>query len=325
MSAYLKAISYYLPEKILTNEELVKEFPEWTVEKVAKKIGIHQRHISAKYEFVSDMAIKAANKMFEEYGVKATEIDFILLCTQSPDYFLPTTACLVQDRLGIPKTAGALDFNQGCSGYVYGLALAKGLILANIAKNVLLITSEVYSKHVQTSDKGSRTIFGDAASASLISTDGFAEIGEFSLGTDGSGFEDLIVKNGGMKSPKTGNENHPDDFLHMNGAGVFNFTLDAVPVLINETFEKNGIKKPSDVDWFVFHQANSFMLNHLRKKLGIAQENFLMHMENCGNTVSSTLPIVLNEHMELFKSNQKVILAGFGVGYSWAGTMLTIK
>ncbi len=323
--AYIKAISYYLPEHILTNEALVKEFPEWTVEKVAKKVGINQRHISAQDEFASDMAIKASQKLFEEHFIDKADIDFILLCTQSPDYFLPTTACIVQDKLGIPTSAGALDFNQGCSGYVYGLALAKGLIAGGIAKNVLLITSEVYSKHIHQSDKGNRTIFGDAASASLISTDGFAAIGEFELGTDGSGFDDLIVKNGAMKSgtKSTDTNIEMDDFLFMNGAGVFNFTLAAVPSLVENTLSKNQLEGVESVDWFVFHQANSFMLNHLRKKIGIEQENFLMHMQDCGNTVSSTLPIVLKEHRGKFKTGQKALLAGFGVGYSWGGNVLT--
>lgn len=323
--AFIKAISYYLPDHILTNEALVTEFPEWTVEKVAKKVGIHQRHISAKDEFTSDMAVKAAQKLFNEHTIDKDSIDFVLLCTQSPDYFLPTTACLVQDRLGVPTTAGALDFNQGCSGYVYGLALAKGLIAGGIAKNVLLITSEVYSKHIHISDKGNRTIFGDAASASLISTEGFASIGEFELGTDGSGYGDLIVKNGAMKSEtkSTDTSVDMDDFLYMNGAGVFNFTLESVPVLVENTLAKNKIQGVTGVDWFVFHQANSFMLNHLRKKIGIEQESFLMHMQDCGNTVSSTLPIVLTEHRDKFKKGEKALLAGFGVGYSWGGNVLT--
>lgn len=324
MSAYLKAISYYLPERVLTNEQLVTEFPEWTVEKVAKKVGISERHIAASDEFVSDMAIKAAEKLFIEHEIKPYDIDFILLCTQSPDYFLPTTACIVQDKLGVPQTAGALDFNQGCSGYVYGLALAKGLISAQIAKNVLLITSEVYSKHLHAMDKGNRTIFGDAASASLISTDGFAEIGNFELGTDGSGFDNLIVRNGGMKAPKLG-EDIEGDFLFMNGSGVFNFTIEAVPPLIEATLKKNRLTEISEVNWFVFHQANAFMLNHLRKKLAIEEEKFLMHMQNCGNTVSSTLPIVLKEHFTTFKKKDRIVLAGFGVGYSWGGTVLTMK
>ncbi|MGV8093731.1 MAG: ketoacyl-ACP synthase III [Mangrovibacterium sp.] len=199
--AYIKAISYYLPEKVLTNEELVREFSEWTVEKVANKVGIDSRHIAAKDETSGDMAERAAQNLFEEWNVKPQSVDFVLLCTQSPDYFLPTTACVLQHRLGISTDSGALDFNLGCSGFVYGLALAKGLVLSSVAKNVLLLTSETYSKHIHPQDKGNRTIFGDAATASLISSDGFAEIGEFSLGTDGRGAENLIVKNRRHEAP----------------------------------------------------------------------------------------------------------------------------
>ncbi|UBM57665.1 ketoacyl-ACP synthase III [Marinilongibacter aquaticus] len=326
-TAYLKAVSYYLPERVMTNAELVREFPEWTVEKVAKKVGIDQRHISAEDEFVSDMAVKAAEKLFEEHKIDRNVVDFVMLCTQSPDYFLPTTACIVQDRLGLPTSAGAIDYNQGCSGYVYGLAMAKGLVSAGIAQNILLITSEVYSKHIHKSDKGNRTIFGDAASASLISTEGLAEIGQFELGSDGSGFENLIVKNGAMKSPKksAAEAEDMDDFLYMNGSAIFNFTIDAVPGLVENTLKKNGVSEVDEMDWFVFHQANAFMLNHLRKRVGIDSEQFLMHMQACGNTVSATLPIVLKNHWERFRSGQKVMLVGFGVGYSWGGTVLSFK
>jgi 3-oxoacyl-[acyl-carrier-protein] synthase-3 len=164
-NAFIKHISYSLPEKILTNEQLVADFPEWTVEKVAKKIGVKQRHVVSENETALDLAEKAANKFFEEHKIARESIDFLLLCTQSPDYFLPTSACVLQDRLGLPASCGALDFNLGCSGFVYGLSLAKGLIAGNIAKNVLLITSETYSKHLHPKDKGNRTIFGDAAAA----------------------------------------------------------------------------------------------------------------------------------------------------------------
>lgn len=331
MKAYIKAISYYLPKNVLTNEQLTERFPEWTVEKVASKIGVNQRHIAAENEFVSDMAISASNLLFDEHHIKPTDIDFILLCTQSPDYFLPTTACIVQDKLGIPKHAGALDFNLGCSGYVYGLAMAKGLIMANIAKNILLITSETYSKHINSNDKGNSTIFGDAASATLVSTTGFAEIKEFELGTDGSGANNLIVKEGGMKHPTKSNQEIIDEEhgvtwpsnLYMNGAEIFNFTLESIPPLVKTALQKNNISE-EHVNMYVLHQANKYMLNHLRKKMGIPEEKFYMHMENCGNTVSSTIPIALREAMKSnqIKSNQTILLAGFGVGYSWGACII---
>ena len=229
MDAYIKAISYYLPEKKLTNNDLSLLFPEWGVEKIAKKIGIEQRHIAAEDEFASDMAIAAANILFADHHISPGEIDFILYCTQSPDYFLPSTSCIIQDKLNIPVSAGALDFNLGCSGYIYGLALAKGLINTGIAQNILLLTSETYSKFLHAKDKGNRTIFGDAAAASLISTEGFAEIGDFELGTDGKGAGNLIVKQGAIRYPKTNSEAVSDEYgnsqteenLHMNGPEVF--------------------------------------------------------------------------------------------------------
>ncbi|MEN9522333.1 MAG: hypothetical protein RL065_710 [Bacteroidota bacterium] len=335
MDAYLKAISYYLPEQVLTNEDINKSFPEWSIDKISSKTGIYQRHISAEDEFTSDMAVKVALQLFHEHSIKASDIDFVLLCTQSPDYFLPTTACILQDRLGIPTSAGALDYNLGCSGYVYGLALAKGLICGGMAKNILLITSETYTKFIHPKDKSNRTIFGDAASASLITAEPTNfKINEFVFGTDGKGAENLIVKYGATKYPHTKNtsNDNTDEFgnvfnhsnLYMNGAEIFNFTLGAVPKLVEQTLQKNNAAL-TDIDLFIFHQANQYMLNHLRKKLAIPEDKFYIYMKNCGNTVSATIPIALyHASNDLnMQPGQKILLAGFGVGYSWAGTTLS--
>jgi len=330
MKAYIKAITYYLPENVLTNEELVKEFPEWSVEKIADKVGVNKRHIAGDNESSADLATKAAEKLFEEYDIDRNKIDFILFCTQSPDYFLPTSACLIQDRLNIPTSCGALDFNLGCSGYVYGLSLAKGLILGGIAKNVLLLTGETYSKFMHPKDKGNRTIFGDAGSATLVSSEGFAKIGNFSLGTDGKGGENLIVKSGRIKNRKSMNDLSFDesgnpissDHLYMNGSEIFNFTIDAIPPLIKDVLEKNELSE-DNIDYFVFHQANKFMLNFLRKKLRIPEEKFPIFMSEVGNTVSATIPITLFEELQKGILSGNVVLAGFGVGYSWGATVLT--
>ena len=334
MSAFIKAISYYLPEKELNNKDLTELFPEWGVEKIAEKIGIHKRHIAADDEFASDMAIAAANILFKDHQILPDDIDFILYCTQSPDYFLPTTACIIQNKLNIPVKAGALDFNLGCSGYIYGLAIAKGLIAAGIAKNILLLTSETYSKFIHEKDKGNRTIFGDAAAASLISTDGFARIEDFVLGTDGKGADNLIVKEGGLRYPRKHTDSVHDEYgneqssacLYMNGPEIFSFTSREIPGLIAETLTKNKMLK-SDIDLFIFHQANQYMLEHLRKKINIDSEHFYIDMANTGNTVSSTIPIVLFEAMKEKEASHgnKWLLAGFGVGYSWGATVITFK
>lgn len=332
MKVFIKAISYYLPEKVVTNEQLVEEFPEWSVEKIAKKVGINERHIAAADETAGDMAYKAAKKLISENNIDKSTIDFVLLCTQSPDYFLPSTSCIIQDRLGLQTKCGAFDFNLGCSGYEYGLAVAKGLIVGGIAHNVLLLTAETYNKHIHPMDKGNRTIFGDGASASLISTEGFAEIGEFVLGSDGSGYDRLIHKTGAMRQYSQLNDLHYDennnplssDYLFMDGKAIFDFTSEVVPSMIDETLEKHDLKM-DDVDLFVFHQANKYMINYLRKLMGIDKEKFYVFMENVGNTVSSTIPIALCEALKEGKLHGNIVLAGFGVGLSYGATVIKAK
>lgn len=331
MEAYIKAISYYLPEKIVTNEQLVEEFPEWSVEKIAKKVGINERHIAAEDETAGDMAFKAAEKLIVENNVDRGTIDFVILCTQSPDYFLPSTSCIIQSRLALPTKCGAFDFNLGCSGYEYGLAVAKGLIMSGVAKNILLLTAETYNKHIHPKDKGNRTIFGDGASASLISTEGFAKIGEFVLGSDGSGYDRLIHKTGAMRHYQPMNDFHEDengtplssDHLFMDGKAIFDFTSDIVPPMIDETLKKNNLTS-EDVDLYVFHQANKYMINYLRKLMEIDKDKFYVFMETVGNTVSSTIPIALCEAQKEGKLHGKVVLAGFGVGLSYGATILIV-
>jgi len=332
IEAFIKAISYYLPEKVVTNEALTEEFPEWTVDKIAGKVGVSERHIAAEDETAGDMAVKAAEKLFEEHRIEKSEVDFIILCTQSPDYFLPTTACIIQEKLGIPTQCGAFDINLGCSGYEYVLAVAKGLLFASIAKNILLLTSETYSKHLHPRDKGNKTIFGDGASATIVSIEGFAKIGEFSLGTDGKGAESLIHKTGAWRQYKPANdltfdENqnpHSSDYLFMDGKAIFDFTADAVPIMVEDVLKKNGLAL-DQTDLVVFHQANKYMINYLRKLMEIDKDKFYVYLDKVGNTVSSTIPIALCEAQKEGKLQGKVLIAGFGVGFSYGATILYIQ
>jgi 3-oxoacyl-[acyl-carrier-protein] synthase-3 len=335
MHAALRAIEYYLPEKTVTTELLSAEFPEWSVDKIDQKTGIRDRHIAAPDECASDMAVEAAKKLFCTGACQPEEIDYVLLCTQSPDYFLPTTACLVQHRLGIPTAAGALDFNLGCSGYVYGLGLAEGLIASNQASRVLLLAAETYSKFLHPQDRSVRTIFGDAASATLLEAVDAPEpwIGPFVYGTDGSGGPNLIVPAGGLRrarsadtataAPDEMGNTRSEDNLFMNGGEIFTFTLDAVPNSVQALLAKAGLDA-EDIDLYVFHQANRYMLEHLRKRIGIPAEKFQVTLSHCGNTVSSTIPIAL-KHAILearLRKGALVMLVGFGVGYSWGATLL---
>ena len=335
MQAAVRAIEYYLPERTETTADLSTEFPDWSVDKIEEKTGIRERHIAAANECSSDLGVAAARKLFDSGACQPSEVDFLLLCTQSPDYYLPTTACLVQDRLGMPTSAGALDFNLGCSGFIYGLGLAQGLISSGQASNVLLLTAETYSKFINTGDRSVRTIFGDAAAATLLTAEDSQSplIGPFVYGTDGSGGPNLIVPTGGTRCPRTaesaamatddGGNVRSRDNLFMNGPEIFNFTLDAVPRSVDDVLCKAGLRR-EDVDLFVFHQANRYMLEHLRKRLKIPPEKFQVSMAHCGNTVSSTIPIALKHAVTggRIGPGSLSMLVGFGVGYSWGATLL---
>jgi 3-oxoacyl-[acyl-carrier-protein] synthase-3 len=241
----------------------------------------------------------------------------------------------MQDRLGLTTKCGALDFNLGCSGYIYGLGLAKGLVETNQAQNVLLITAETYSKHIHPGDKSVRTLFGDAATATLIQGSRVSEplIGPFAYATDGNGGKNLMVPTGGLRNMRT-NESakatvdahgnlRSQDNLYMNGAEIFTFTLLSVPASVKEILAVSG-KTMDDIDLFVFHQANKFMLEHLRKKIKIPEDKFFMSFKNYGNTVSSTIPIALKDAQSegKLKAGDLVMLVGFGVGYSWGATLI---
>ena len=331
MDAFIKAIEYYLPDIIVTNDDLANEFPEWNAEKVSDKTGILERHLARKEETATDLAYNAALKLFRNNQGINDSIDFLLLCTQSPDYKLPTSACILQNKLGLSTRIGALDYDLGCSGYVYGLAIAKGLICAGIAKNVLLITAETYSKYFHPKDKGNKSLFGDGAAATIISTEGFARIGEFTLGTDGLGEDNLKVKSGGARYPNLLYEESKDangnilssDFLYMNGPEIFNFTLDTVPPLMEACLVGNSLNM-DDLSLVIPHQANKYMLNTLRKVCGLPKDKFYIDMQKTGNTVSSTVAIALKDAIgkELIHNNDKVLIAGFGVGYSYGANVL---
>jgi 3-oxoacyl-[acyl-carrier-protein] synthase-3 len=339
MQATLKAIEYYLPPQVLDNPQLCEVAPNWSPKKIQSKTGIEERRISEQEELSSDLAVKAAAKLFESGACRPDDIDFLMLCTQSPDYFLPTTACLLQNRLGLRTSCGAYDFNLGCSGFIYGLGTAKGLIETGQARNVLLITAETYTKFIAPTDMSVRTLFGDAAAVTLITADdspdgNIPSIGPFVYGTDGRGAKNLIVQTGGMRKPVAGfasgggiedADEHvlTPPTLYMNGPEIFLFTLEAVPELVKGICERAQITY-DDVDLFVFHQANEYMLRHLREKTEIPSERFFVSMSHCGNTVSSTIPIALKEAHSAgrLKPGDRVMLVGFGVGYSWGATML---
>lgn len=338
IKAGLRALATHLPATELTNAQLVREWGgTWDEEKILAKTGVAKRHVAGPGECASDLGVAAAQRLFAQGACAPADVDFLLFCTQAPDYPLPTTACLMQDRLGLRQDCGALDFNLGCSGFVYGLALARGLIETQAARRVLLVTADTYTKYVHPRDRSARTLFGDGAAATLIEAVETQEepLGAFVFGTDGAGGKHLIVPAGGWRQPATpetavaremesGNWRAPQN-LYMNGPEIFTFTLRVVPETVRECLRRARLSV-EQVDYFVFHQASLFMLDHLRRKIGLPEEKFCLCLREFGNTVSSTIPMALEQALRQGRigPGSRVMLVGFGVGLSWAAAMVTL-
>lgn len=336
MGSALKYFSYYLPEKEYTNEDYFLDFPQ-ARENADKlmKIGITSRRVVTKGETASDLAVKSALKLFEEHAIDKSEIDFVLFCTEQPDHIVPATACLIQERLKLGNHCGALDYNLACSGYVYGVAMAKGLIESVGLRNVLLLNATTVTSTVNPRDGSNRYIFGDGAAATLVSADPQSKIGDFIFGTDGARADKIIIKDGASRHPLTeasyietedeyGNV-HADANLYMNGVSIFNFGLKTVPQLVRDVLAKNK-SSIEHIDLFIFHQANRFLIEAIANRLGIPGEKVFNFMEQSGNTVSATIPIVLSEAVRSGKAKpgSKILLCGFGTGLSWAATVITL-
>lgn len=338
MKSMISAVSYYLPETVLTNQDLADRFPGLKIDDLTRLTGVTERHIAAKDETAADLALKASEKLFSEHRIDRSKIDFILFNTQWSDYITPATACVLQHRLGLQKNTGALDISQGCTGYIYGLSLAKGLIESRSANQVLLLTSDTITRSVHPMDKSNQAIFGDGAAATLISAtsgDYTAPIGNCIFGTDGSGYQEIIIRNGGARFPipEYPSEDYEDSFgnirndacFYMNGAAIFSFSTRILPEVLSRTLSTNQLNA-DDIDFFIFHQANRIILETLFKKNKIPPEKTIIHLDKCGNTVSSTIPIAIYHALKegKVKKGDRILLAGFGVGLSWAGTVIEL-
>lgn len=334
MHSCITGIEYHLPSRTLTTDCLSARFPEWDVPKIENKTGIRTRHVAALNECASDLGYAAAERIFQTDISARREIDFLLFCTQSPDYAVPTTACLLQRRLGLSENCGALDFNLGCSGFVYGLGLAEGLIASGQAHSVLLITAETYSKYIDGNDKSTLAIFGDGAAATLLSARKAVVpyLGPFVYGTDGQGCYDFFVPGSGARSyvahPESRRELLPSTVaapgrLFMDGARIFEFALQRVPTLVRKLLKAANLLR-KDIDLFVFHQANAYMLEELRRILRIPRDKFQVTLKDCANTAASTIPIALKTaHNEgRLRGGAMIMLVSFGVGYSLGATIL---
>ena len=322
--AHIGPIAIHLPEKVETNDELQESFPRWDLKLIEEKTGIRQRHVAADGETSSDLAVAASEALFAEHGIDRTSIDFLLFCTQTPDYPLPTTSCLIQDRLSLPTHCGALDFNLGCSGYVYGLAIADGLIQSGAASRILLLTAETYTKYIDSADRSLRTIFGDGAAATLITAGDRPSLQGFKFGSDGSGADMLMVGDGGARQAQDAiqprHRKRWKSRLYMDGPSLINFTVEAVPRLVDQILGEQKLTD-ADISKYLMHQATWKMLDQLRTRMGLEPDRLPIELSEIGNTVSCTLPILIDQLRKTGRIDRESanMLIGFGVGLSWAG------
>ena len=311
----ITSIDFKLGSKTETLADLGEHNPEWQVKRLLAKTGISRRQILNPGESLLDLAQGASEGVFEEYP--RDQIDGLIYVTQSPDSRIPTTACLLHERLGLPKHCLAFDVNQGCSGFVYGLSLAASLLEAQQIQRCLLVCAEAYSRYISLHDRTSRPIFGDGASAAVVDMGGDGEIGPFVFATDGSGAPNLTLTSDNKMNTSGG------DILYMNGPKVLDFTMEEVPKAVSRLLESADLRL-ADIDLFLFHQASKVVLDRIQRQLGIDESRFFRNYQSIGNTVSSTIPIAMKQarHSGQLVEKMKVLVMGFGVGYSLAGCIV---
>jgi 3-oxoacyl-[acyl-carrier-protein] synthase-3 len=314
-------VAGYRPAKVVDNDEIVARFG-FDRKFLDNKIGIERRYIAAADESVADMAVAAAERLFDQTGARREATGLLVLCTQNPDYRLPTTANLVQTALGLPEKLAAFDINQGCSGYIYGLAIATSLMQTAGIDQAVLITSEAYSKVMDPGDRATVPLFGDGAAATLLRAGALGRVGRCTFGSDGSGAKELIVKGGGSRNPSMPVAG--DGALYMNGRAIYNFMLSRVPADVSACLAANGLTL-DDIDLFVFHQASRFMIEALTEAMKLPRERVPVTMADGGNTVSNTIPMALETLGGIGAlAGKRLLLSGFGVGLSWASTVLDL-
>lgn len=332
MGSRIQDITYFLPEKTLENEALSNEYPGLSAADVLKQSGVRTRHIAADDDTPSDLAVKAAEQLFAKAENQKDQVDALIFCSEGLDYKGPATACLIHERLNLKPTCLSLDIPSGCTGFMNGLLVARSLIAGSNMQQVLLLTAEIPTRVIDTRDAHLRVLFGDGAAATLISACGEERIGNFCFGTDGSGARHLWVERSGFRNPADQawleqNRHDPKQMKYgrmiMDGKEMLHFALTRVPSLIQQTLTDNQLT-PDQIDLFIFHQASDIILRSLRRKCRIPEDKFFCYLENCGNTVSSTIPIALAKAIETgaLKKGSKVLLAGFGIGLSWSASVI---
>lgn len=332
--ARVVGVAAAVPDNVRSNDDLEGDPVE--IARTAKLCGIEARYVAPDGMCASDLCQRAAEDLLKGIGWKRDSIDLLIFLSQTPDYVVPATSCVLQHRLGLSPQCAAFDMSLGCSGYLYGLMVAFGMVAPQGIRRVLLLVGDTPSKMVSPHDVAANVLFGDAGSATAIEYDESAGESYFVAGTDGVGGRSLIIPAGGFRTPCNADtarrKPHPvdrvlrsEEDLYMDGSAVFSLTLNHVPALIDSLASTSGWSVGS-VDHWLFHQANRFMLDHFARKLSIAPDRMLSNIDRFGNTSPPSIPLLMVS--EDFQSRckgagQRYGMVGFGVGFSWAGALLS--
>ena len=321
----IAGISTCVPSRKFNNLEDTTKFEKSEVRKVVSMAGIYERRTADDTICSSDLCIRAAETLMELLQWQRESIDAVIMVTQSPDYFLPSTACVVHKRLGLSESCAAFDVGLGCSGYTYGMWLASSILTGSGFSRVLLLHGETPSRFADQSDRAVALLFGDAGSATALERTyaGRDRNWFFSLHTDGNGYKDMIIEGGGFRDRF--NDTPRKHYVHMNGAKVFNFTISKVPALIKDTLHGAGLKK-DDVDYYIFHQSNRYIIQHIMKKVGLEQASVPMCLKQYGNTGGVSVPLTITQGNidRPVDKGLSLMMLGYGVGLSWSSALVSL-
>ena len=326
-------VAVALPMQIAPNDRLINELPRNKRVLLARHTGVKQRHVADAGQTALDLGEAACRKLFAAHPQLPGLIDTLIFCTQSADHILPPNSCILHGRLGLKSSVAAFDLPHACSAFVYAIHIARALAAVGSTKHALVVTADTYSKFINPHDRSTRLVFGDGAAATWLHTDHERGVQDVICGTAGEHFDLFWIPAGGARQPMSdamrtdetedlnGNTRSAAN-IHMKGHDIFTFVKERIPEHVNDLLARNGVGL-GDVDWFVFHQASSVVLDTLTASLGIVPEKVLRHLETVGNTVSASIPITLRAALDehRFQPDQLVLLCGFGAGLSW-GTAL---
>ena len=319
--ASIAGIATCVPEQKVANIDLTDQFDEADLRKIIGMVGIKTRHISNGKQCSTDLCLAAAKMLLEKLQWETDSIDGLIMVTQSPDYLLPSSSCLLHRDLGLSEDCATFDIGLGCSGYPYGLWVAHMMIAAGQCRRVILAHGETPSLFTNPTDRATRLLFGDAGSATAIEADPNGSRWHYNLKTDGAGFDALIIPAGGFRERQPQSPDHC--FVAMNGPQLFTFTTQEVPVLINETLSHAELG-PENIDYFVFHQANRFITRHIAKKMHVDEAKIPSTIEEYGNTGGVSVPLTITKGIDKLDSNALVMALGYGVGLSWGSALFEL-